>query len=261
MVKLQQNLRQKHILSEQQFRRLTMVLALFAIVGVLVLSYLAWQSVRYPDDLANIPLITADKSPYKIKPEDRGGMEVAHADRVIFDTLLEDGQAEDNPHRAALSPDPEAPIRAADIEAHARPAPDTSDADTVEEVIETVLQEDAGQGENTAEKLPVPTPPAAVAEASTPAAAPSTAEAAPQGKVMIQLGSFRSKDQAAREWITIQQMDKGILSNMRPAVEKADLGTRGVYFRLKTGPYASKAAAKQICNELAALKLPCIVAP
>jgi len=46
---------------------------------------------------------------------------------------------------------------------------------------------------------------------------------------------------------------------LKIGIVRADLGTRGVYFRLRAGPLKDRAAADALCRKLAGRKVGCIV--
>ena len=49
------------------------------------------------------------------------------------------------------------------------------------------------------------------------------------------------------------------LSDKEPLIVKADLGSKGVYYRLRTGGFASSAEAKEFCSALTAKGQACII--
>jgi cell division protein FtsN len=58
----------------------------------------------------------------------------------------------------------------------------------------------------------------------------------------------------------MQQKYPTLLASYRPMVQKADLGTKGVWYRLRIGPIADKTAATKLCSQLKAQGLPdCLV--
>lgn len=75
----------------------------------------------------------------------------------------------------------------------------------------------------------------------------------------IQLGSVRSRQEANVEWERLRRSHTDILGGLRPTVLEADLGQRGMYFRLRAGPITSQNSARQLCNSLVDRKVPCIV--
>ena len=58
----------------------------------------------------------------------------------------------------------------------------------------------------------------------------------------------------------MQQKYPTLLANYRPMVQKADLGAKGVWYRLRIGPIADKTAATKLCTQLKSQGLPdCLV--
>ena len=86
---------------------------------------------------------------------------------------------------------------------------------------------------------------------------PSFAQAA--DGYLVQLGSFPSEDAASKGWARIQGQQKDLLATMTSSFQRADLGSKGVFFRIHAGPLASESAAKKICAELTKRKVGCLV--
>ena len=62
-------------------------------------------------------------------------------------------------------------------------------------------------------------------------------------------------------WKRLSTKYKDILGPLSVHLEKADLGTKGTYFRVQAGPFTDKAAAKDVCVKLKAKGQPCLVKP
>ena len=78
-------------------------------------------------------------------------------------------------------------------------------------------------------------PKPAVAQASaTPAAA--AAPAAANTKYVVQVGSKKNQTEALASFADMQQKYPTLLASYRPMVQKADLGAKGVWYRLRIGP-------------------------
>ncbi len=92
---------------------------------------------------------------------------------------------------------------------------------------------------------------------SKPAKAGANADK-PAGKYSVQLGAYRSEKEAIDDWIKLQKKYKP-LATMSPNVVKADLGAKGVYYRLRTGSFASTGEAKAFCNTMTILGQACLL--
>lgn len=103
---------------------------------------------------------------------------------------------------------------------------------------------------------PVPAaPPAKPAE--KPAAAPAPAPAT--GKYQLQLLAARSADDATAAWKKIQAKNGDVLGGFSGSVVKANLGDRGIFYRLRVGPIASEDKAQSICSALASRSVSCLI--
>jgi len=75
----------------------------------------------------------------------------------------------------------------------------------------------------------------------------------------VQLAAVRSRAIAEKEWKRIQKKNNDVLGKLSLSVMRADLGAKGVYFRLRAGPIPSVSQARTLCKKLAARKVPCLV--
>jgi len=73
----------------------------------------------------------------------------------------------------------------------------------------------------------------------------------------IQLGSVRSPEVAREEWDRIKHANADLLASISAAPVRADLGDKGVYYRIQTAPIAD---ADRICGELKRRNVGCIIA-
>jgi cell division protein FtsN len=111
--------------------------------------------------------------------------------------------------------------------------------------------------------LQAPPPPAVKPK---PAAKPpvQTAAATPQvaasTKYVVQVGSKKNQTEALASFADMQQKYPTLLASYRPMVQKADLGAKGTWYRLRIGPIADKTAATKLCGQLKSQGLPdCLV--
>jgi|GEM_PF-2929130 len=108
-----------------------------------------------------------------------------------------------------------------------------------------------------------PAPTAKPKPAAKPAAqqtAAATPAAAAPSKYVVQVGSKKNQTDALASFADMQQKYPSLLANYRPIVQKADLGAKGTWYRLRIGPIADKTAANKLCGQLKSQGLPdCLV--
>jgi Tfp pilus assembly protein PilF len=79
------------------------------------------------------------------------------------------------------------------------------------------------------------------------------------GVYKIQVGSVRSGSDAEQQWQRLQERQQDILGDLSPMISRADLGARGVFYRIQAGPFADAVDAGRRCDELRGRSLGCIV--
>ena len=96
--------------------------------------------------------------------------------------------------------------------------------------------------------------PAQPAPQPTPQAAP-----APAGSYVVQVASRRDEGQARDAASSIASRYGNVLGSYQPAVQRADLGSRGVFYRVGVGPVGSQQEANALCGRLKSAGLDCFV--
>ena len=217
------------------------------------------------DDAA--PLIRAAEGPVKVRPDNPGGMVVPDRDKLVYDRM----QGLENRPAERLLPPPEIPLAPPGAEtvekmpaapaAIPAPAPEPATRPTAKEVL--------------AAKPPSPPPPAleaevkgltAVVKPEPPAAKPETLMArvpqppkAPAAVYRVQLAAVRTPERARKEWARLQKKHSTLLGSLKMSLTRADLGTKGVFYRLRAGPLATEGAARDLCGELTKRKVGCMI--
>ena len=79
------------------------------------------------------------------------------------------------------------------------------------------------------------------------------------GKWQVQLMSSPNKAAVEKSW-TEMSNKYALLKNVSHNVERADLGAKGIFYRLKAGNFATKDDASAFCNKLKAVGGNCFVA-
>ena len=246
----------------------TKLLALVTVSALGGLGWMAYERITAVDPSAP-RLIRADDGPIKIRPEDPGGMAVPDQDKLIYQTL-NGGLVEETVER--LLPPPEeplpppeppepeiveqAPAAAPAARASAMPSLPPAEIDAPAEAAAT-----AAPAQPEAKHPPAPPEPAEVAAMATATPAPPPADSGPySGPYMVQLASFRSIDDADKAWRRAVKKNGDLLSAHSARVVRADLGAdKGIYYRLRVGPFAKGEQAKSLCAKLKARSVDCIV--
>jgi hypothetical protein len=208
--------------------------------GVLVVLVGGW-SLLGPRS-AGVPVIEADSSPLRVKPENPGGMSVSGSNEEI----LSDG-ADGNVGKLAPGSETPAPqdMQAAKppIVASAPPLPAAPPA-----------------------VVPAPAP-AVTASAKppvtalTPAPAHGVAAEHPMGGkgTLVQLAALSSEDAAKLEWERLEKRMPDLLGRRQPAVSRIEHDGK-TFWRLRTGGFTDIAQATAFCEQVRAKGNGCSIA-
>jgi hypothetical protein len=110
---------------------------------------------------------------------------------------------------------------------------------------------------------PPPAPaPAKPAEVKPAEPKPAEAKSAPlklgKGEYQIQLAALHDIESAQKQWSRMAAANRDVLGSLSPDIVRADLGSKGVFFRLRAGPL-DEASARRLCEELGKRKIGCMV--
>jgi hypothetical protein len=75
----------------------------------------------------------------------------------------------------------------------------------------------------------------------------------------VQLASQRSESEALSAFRSLQAKFPNELGGRHPVVRRADLGSRGTYYRTNVGPFASAQEANRFCASYKAAGGQCVV--
>lgn len=269
-------------------RRVLAITAGLSVLGILGAVMWSTMSETAPSPSEAVPIVRADAEVYKVAPSEPGGMAVPNKDSTIFESLK--GQSPEQAKVENLFDDAEQPVRKEDVfesaseppsaatpVAEAEPPQAAKDVASKMPKMPTVSYEDAPA----MPPVELAKPEAPVAETQVaPVAAqdvkeePRPAEQKPEvavapkaaaiqpsagGNFYVQLAAVKSEADARKQWPTYQAK-YGELSDLTLRVQKADLGAKGVYYRIQGGP-VSEADARKVCTSINARKSgSCVVA-
>ena len=227
-----------------RFRGLVASLIALLVLGVLATGmwFAYMQGLRHASvggNDADVPLIRADERPTKVKPDNPGGMEIPDRDKLIY--------TQKHPAVEHLLPPPEKPLPRP-MASPSRPA-----APSVEPPPAPVAAAvQPAQPQQLTSRLSDKPPAAPAAKSAVAPEAPANAHG-----TRLQLGSVRSEEAARREWERIKRTNADLLASVSATPTRADLGEKGVFYRIQTGPLAD---ADRICSELKRRNVGCIIA-
>lgn len=101
-------------------------------------------------------------------------------------------------------------------------------------------------------------PRAASAEETSAAEQPRVRGGA-TGYFFVQLSSLRTEKRAHKELTELRDDHRLDLRNHNFTVQRADLGARGIYYRVLVGPYLSHFVASAYCSEVRSAGRDCMV--
>jgi cell division septation protein DedD len=211
-----------------------LLIAFFVIGALAVVAWYAYHWSAGPVAGGEVPLVLAETTPEKVRPEDPGGLDVRHRDALILNQGTE-GQVE------RLLPPPETPLPPPRVVQPAETAPPAAPIPTVEAPQEAPA-----------------TPPAALAPAAT-APAPAPQVAGLTKGFDLQLAALRSQDTAKQEAARLQRNLGSLLGEHSIQVLDPRPGGTTPVYRLRIGPFADRASAQGLCTQLKTKKQDCFV--
>ena len=235
------------------------VLAAFA--GVVWLAYN--QGVERGRQGASL-VITAPEGPVRVAPPESGSTTPFTGLNVYNEPVSPEQEAKGS----ALAPQPSAPAEAPPIrltQTAPPPAPAPAPPAPPAPVAAAPVPRPAAAPAPppavvaTAPAAQAPRPPQPAAAPPAPASAASATSKALAGTAVLQIGAFESQELANGAWASFRARYDSA-GTLAPDVQRADLGAKGIVFRLRVGPFADRAAATDACTRLKAAGANCFVA-
>ncbi len=233
------------------YRKYIMIAAGVVIVAFAIAIWYAYDKGRGAA-IGEAPLVKADATPIRIKPNEPGGLDVPDRDKLVYNRVS--GVEGEEP--VQLNAGPELPIDKPEAKL---PEPTETQAT---EPLETVPE--------VADSTPVPPPAdpepaAAKPTAPTPAATPEPAKPATAGMpaaagMMVQLGAFGTEAAATDAWKAAQKKFPGALGSLRMEIAPLQRTGQKPLYRLRGAGLADKAAADAVCATLKAGNQACFPA-
>ena len=213
------------------------------LLGVLAVAGLGWWAIRSIGGTSSVPVVEADPRPFKVRPDDPGGLRVPNQSELILERPAQRAQGNQSGRPANVAPGAETPdlggLRAA---ATARPTPPAQPATPAPSPAPAAPASALAQ----AQPLPAPQP-------VQPAAAPAAQAPRPAGRVQVQLGALPTEEAARAEWDRLSRRAPELFAGRSPQVVRLDRGEgQAPLFRLRTGGLADQEAAAAFCEQVRA---------
>lgn len=250
-----------------------------ALVAFVSLGYYAYNSGTENIEEGELMLIQADNTPVKEKPMDPGGMKFPYQDKSVFETITEEAPTQQplevvssveeplklEPETSSISQQELQPAEtvkelvAAAPEAETQPAVTEPAATIAEKPVAEVKQPAPALVKEAEPEKPTEQTMAATEAKELEKLAPAALKPAEEiksasGSEMVQLGAYRSSKDAEAAWEKARSSHT-VLSSYTPTIVRADLGEKGVFYRLRV----SGVDASSMCGTLKTNGQACIV--
>ena len=228
------------------------VLAAFA--GVVWLAYN--QGVARGRATAAV-VIAAPEGPVRTAPADAGGEATPYTGLKVYGQPVPPDQEARSSALAQASPKSSAPD--VSVAANAVVGP-TTEAPPVRLNPETPIVT-AGPPAAAPAKPAAPAPVRKVpAVAAVEPTSPATARSTVAGGAVLQIGAYETQEIADGAWASFKARHAGVAGTLAEDVQRVDLGAKGIWYRLRMGPFADKTAAVAACEKLKAEGATCFLA-
>ena len=272
------------------FRFILLIIIIIVAAGG---TWMIWGKYWLKPDPNQIPLVSAPNSAFKIKPIIPGGMPIPNRDITIYDDAFSNDPT--RPEGENVQEGPEQPLPVPGNSLSTLKSPDTNVIPPSSKTVETLLPKTVNpklgvkgkagilqssvepKTSSSATQTPIKnaskeiTPDKesrpGLSEGATPLpskpvgnleAVPSSVRISTRS-FQVQLAAVRKETAAQNEWRRLKARHRTLLNNLELNVVKADLGTKGIYFRLRAGPLKDAESAKTLCRELSKVKVRCLV--
>ncbi|MEQ1930246.1 MAG: SPOR domain-containing protein [Parvularculaceae bacterium] len=224
------------------------VVMLGAFASVVWIAY--QQGIRSGSQVAQAPTIVADPDPVKIENTVPDTV-TAGNEQSVYDKLDGTPEAPEVIAEAAEEPLDRGAGTAAVLESAETPTDPVVD-DAVADRIANLAAADKALEAQEAPEIAPPEP----AAISTPTPPPAAGSA---GTHVVQVGAFKSQAEAESQWAVLQRRLGDFANGKANDIERADLGAKGVFYRLRIVPFGSKADAQTYCEGLKSRGADCMV--
>ena len=234
---------------------LALAMGVFLIFGAVI-----WNTYKQgiKPQAGALPVVFADAEPYKRAPDNPGGTAADDLEHRIYDqidgsarapaaTLVGGPPVELRPGRTSTSVD-RRPVAADEPAVTTRALPGL-----------TVTTDPLAEPEAASAAAVAPVQAPAPVETAAPAAVEPNGAFATDGAFLAQVSALRTQEAADAAWDQLVTSEGALLAGAKKEIQRADLGAKGVWFRVRVGAFDERAEASGFCDQLKARDRACIV--
>lgn len=189
-----------------------------------------------------VPLVEADPRPFKVRPDDPGGLRVPNQNALVLERPGNRPSTAQAGQGGRLVPETEAPDLSL-LRAAVAPPPVVAPRQVPR------------QAEAPVAEAPVVEVPRVAAPVPEPARVP---RAVANGRVMVQLAAVTSEEGARSEFDRIARRAPELFDGRSPVVQRLERDSGATLYRLRTAGFADQDSARQFCEVLRARNFACI---
>ncbi len=224
----------------------------FLLILAIIVSKLFSSGTR---DREQTPRILAENEPYKEAPVNPGGAQAQDQDKDIYKIM--DGEQTDAIVKTA--PISEEPLTRPKPSGPKSSGPKSSEPKSSRPKANIQIKETPPVKPPKATSAPVSVKPKPIATPK-PVSTPKTTKATASGSYVVQVASMRSEAEAQAMWNRLKtKMGDALAPEYFADIKRADLGSRGIYYRLRIGGVGGRENAKAVCRALKAKNQDCII--
>lgn len=244
-----------------------------ALIGLAAAAGAAWYILGSGGQPASgpqeVPMVKAEKAPVKVRPADPGGMEVPNQDKLVYNRVDQNAVKPEVEHLLPQPTQPKDLPRGVDSLGDGMTPLPPPIPETAPKVVETpkVVPPPSAASAEPPKPAAAPVAPVAKVEptkvapaAPAPAAKPAATTPAAAGTWQVQLGALKDEAGAEAAWQRAAKSAPDVLGNLPHEIVRADLGPKGVFYRLRAGSFPTREQADGVCNNLKPKGIGCVVA-
>lgn len=223
----------------------------FVLVATIAFGALGWYVYKINNTIKSVDeldVIHASNQPVKVMPDDPGGMAVPDMDKSIYDNLSTSDHGKTDKVEKPI-PAPEEP-KIPTVSENAKPEINNNAKQTA---IEKVEQEEIVRKNDSVstfgDKVKIVQKETKQEDLRIKEKEIKQKMTSKKKGFYLQLAAFKTESDALKTWNKLQSKHADVIGK-NFYIERKDLGPKGIFYRLQTGPYPSENEARHICQKL-----------